>query len=87
MSWLSTKTASYVGVSEDPKPSDIQKKVFHLKFDYRVYNQNKPVLSPIVKKYKHEADPKLMKKRRRNSSTHFKKRSKIYYQFYMLKKT
>ena len=80
MSWLSTKTASYVGVSEDPKPSDIQKKVFHLKFDYRVYNQNKPVLSPIVKKYKHEADPKLMRKRRRKLRIRNKKRKRLQQQ-------
>lgn len=79
MSWLSTKTASYIGVGEETKPSDIQKKVFHLKFDYRVYNQNKVELSPIKQK-KRKNDPVLEKKRKRKLKIRKKKVKRLQQQ-------
>ena len=74
MSWLSTKHASYIGVGETTKPSDIQKKVFHMRFDYRTYNNNSVKLSPIKQRL-HSLDPTKEKKRKRKLK-HRKKKAK-----------
>ena len=79
MSWLSTKHASYIGVGETTKPSDIQKKVFHMRFDYRTYNKNAVKLSTIKQK-RRSLDPIHERKRKRKLKVRRKKAKRLQQQ-------